>query len=570
MPAELRRIAYLGPPGTHSEHALIAALPGVERLPCHSIAEVFDCVARGAWGSDSCDGGFVPVENKLHGPITETLDLLFHHQGSVFIRRAFLAEITNALGALPPDGPDRIVDVREVFSHEQPLRQCAQELRQLFPRAILVPMASTGAAIAHVLERGLRDAAVIAPLATLQSQGFRIIQDNVSDIADNKTRFVLLHRGAVPREVSSNYPDDDPRLGNQLVTSIVVNPGRDRRGLLFEVLDVISVRHGINLLSIHSRPDRRGGFVFHFDLEGLLSDERIRLCIEELDRYCVDETGRTVEIGIFGSYRREPFDQTGLRSVAVIGGNGVMGRWFRDFFSSSGLDVRSYDLDGKSALKDTVERADAIVLSVPMGAISSVVSEISPYLEPGQLVVENCSIKECALPELERLPSGVETLGIHTMFGPNITSLRGQNVVVTRTGRSGRSAAAFADLFYKYGARITEATAEEHDRSVSLTQAAVQCVLLAFSSALGSSVESLTELDAVTTPNFRLLLDAAKRVLAQNAELTHDLQERNTFATMSRHRLLESLFAIVTALDRGDEAALGEAIERGRKLLPPD
>lgn len=557
------RVAFLGPSGTHSEFALLSAAPESERLPCLTIAEIFERTAAG-----EVDFGFAPLENKLHGPVTETLDLLITHKDAVRIDRCVLATIRNGLGMLPAGGaasPDTRRPIREIFSHEQALRQCAAELARRAPDAALIPMASTGSAIAHVKERGLTDVAVVAPPDTLRAHGFDILSENISDLTDNRTRFAFLKKGAV--RLDRPYDLQSDAQGSQLVTSIVVIPGRDRQGLLFEILNVVSVRHGINLLSIHSRPDRRGGFVFHLDLEGHLAEERLQRCFHELEQYCIDATGRTVEIGIFGSYRREPFEPAGFQHIAVIGGSGVMGRWFGQFFRSVGLEVHSYDVDAQQELEQVVRASQVVLLSVPMGAVEPVVEKIIPFLSAGQLVVENCSIKRSALPFMEQLPEGVETLGFHTMFGPGVDSLRGQNVVVTKTERSGTLAAAFESLFYKYGARISYATADEHDQRVSLTQAAVQSLLIAFAAALGKSVGSLDELEALGTPNFRLLLEAAERVLSQNDELTIDLQARNSFATKSRHELLEALFDLVTSLDRGEEESLRTLVETGRRLF---
>ena len=45
-------------------------------------------------------------------------------------------------------------------------------------------------------------------------------------------------------------------------TSFVIYPHRDRIGLLEDILHLISREGGLNLSSIHSRPDTKGAFGF--------------------------------------------------------------------------------------------------------------------------------------------------------------------------------------------------------------------------------------------------------------------------------------------------------------------
>ena len=67
-------IGFLGPPGTYTEEAASAVTSGAKLLPLASIEAVFEAVQEG-----TCDRGVVPMENVIHGPVTETLDCLYAH-----------------------------------------------------------------------------------------------------------------------------------------------------------------------------------------------------------------------------------------------------------------------------------------------------------------------------------------------------------------------------------------------------------------------------------------------------------------------------------------------------------
>ena len=64
-----------------------------------------------------------------------------------------------------------------------------------------------------------------------------------------------------------------------------------------------------------------------------------------------------------------------------------------------------------------------------------------------------------AFDDYELLPSQLSNVSSidtnSSLFGVSVDSVSGQNVIFTRTERSGKIAQAFEDLFYKHGARIS-------------------------------------------------------------------------------------------------------------------
>ena len=554
-------IAYLGPSGTHSEAALkefSTRIPGgaVTPLPCFSSAEAFAAV---------CDGraaaALVPLENMIQGPVAETLDLLLLHRKHIAIRGTHLTTVRHAVGVLPEcnaagSWPDAIT---EIFSHEQALRQCRRYIGEKLPNAATKAEPSTGAAVDLVAKERRLFAAAIGPAAKIVEAGLIVMHEDASDVPGNKTRFALI----APAETKFGEIFE----GSQFVTSIVVDPGRDRQGLLFEILQVISVEHRINLLSIHSRPDTKGGFVFHIDLEGRQESPTIATCLKQLRDYCLQATGETAEISIFGSYARVPFDEPPLRTVAIIGGSGTMGKWFAEFFSRAGIAVRSFDVDTPGTVAEVVKGADVVLLSVPMSSIQSVIAELKPHLEPEQLVVENCSIKNCALPMLGELPASIEVLGIHTMFADHAHAPRGENIVLTRTPSCGKKAKALEDLFYKFGANLSHTSSAEHDQRTAFLQSLLQLNMIALGEVLAKSFADPSELEVFSTPNSRNIMSAMHRVLSQKDELIRDLQLLNDHAPQLRHRLLESLFRLVSAFDRDEVRPLDDAVTNARRFF---
>jgi len=71
--SKIRKIAYLGPPGTYSEQAAEQWSDVDELLPLESIPAVAKSVEDG-----ESFQGVLPIENSIEGGVTFTLDLLIH------------------------------------------------------------------------------------------------------------------------------------------------------------------------------------------------------------------------------------------------------------------------------------------------------------------------------------------------------------------------------------------------------------------------------------------------------------------------------------------------------------
>ena len=73
MNSIVKKIAYLGPPGTYSEQAAKQWNNVDEILPLESIPAVAKSVENG-----ESYQGVLPIENSIEGGVTFTLDLLIH------------------------------------------------------------------------------------------------------------------------------------------------------------------------------------------------------------------------------------------------------------------------------------------------------------------------------------------------------------------------------------------------------------------------------------------------------------------------------------------------------------
>lgn len=272
-----RSIAFLGPPGTYSEEALLKLIDGEPHklAPQTSIQEVIAAVEKGA-----ADKGFVPIENSIEGSINTTLDMLTF-EANVLIEREEVISISNNLLSGKDVSKDKL---ETIISHPQATAQCRGYLANNFPGIRIEAANSTAEAAKIVAGRGDNSAAIGTVLAA-EIYGLKVLERNIQDFKDNQTRFVLLGDEA------------SPRTGRDK-TSVVCFIKQDRPGSLLEILQEFAGR-GINLTKIQSRPTRKalGEYYFFIDMEGHIEDEPIAAAIESL-------RGKLREVKLLGSYPR--------------------------------------------------------------------------------------------------------------------------------------------------------------------------------------------------------------------------------------------------------------------------
>lgn len=254
----VKRLAYLGPPGTYSEQAAVDYDRNAELVPCTAIPTVVSAVEEGL-----ADEAVVPIENSLEGAVTFTLDLLVHHS-DLKIRGELVVPIECCLLV---DGDTKLRDIKAVYSHPQPFGQCRLYLTNNMPEAVHVASLSTAGAVEDMRASAV-PAAAISSRRAAKIYGVPILEAGIEDVPNNLTRFVAL------------AGKDHPQTGRDK-TSICFDFRKDSPGILYETLGELAKRN-INLVKIESRPDRRslGRYVFLIDMEGHREDTHVHSALE--------------------------------------------------------------------------------------------------------------------------------------------------------------------------------------------------------------------------------------------------------------------------------------------------
>ncbi|GFO96424.1 prephenate dehydratase [groundwater metagenome] len=262
-------IGTLGPEGSYTENAARQWNKSGELHYYDDIQDTFEALLH-----NEVDYSIVPVENSLEGSIPLTLDLLMEHQ--LKIVGEVIVQIRHCLLS-----NGRLSDIKIIMSHPQALSQCRKFIKKHFSYTEVRPVLSTSLAAKHA--SGSKDIAAIASEESAQRYGLKILEENIQDINENYTRFIVIGK------------ETPPATGNDK-TSIIISLQKNRPGALFEILEEFANRN-IDLTKIESRPTKKllGDYLFHIDIKGHIED---RMIIETLEKI----KSKVGMLKILGSY----------------------------------------------------------------------------------------------------------------------------------------------------------------------------------------------------------------------------------------------------------------------------
>lgn len=227
--------------------------------------EVFEAVENG-----EVDYGVLPIVNSTAGDVSDTYDLMGKH--NFYICKTADIHITHVLAAKKGT---RLSDVKNVYSHEMAIKQCSKFINEHNLSGIEASTTAKGAQIVAKSEEN--DCAAICSAMCAEMNGLEIIAENISDIKDNYTRFILISNRL---EVSENA---------SVISLSLTLPHTP--GSLYRLLTRFSYC-GLNLLKIESKPMPSGfadmkddafDFIFYLDFEGNIRNESVVKLLNNLE-----------------------------------------------------------------------------------------------------------------------------------------------------------------------------------------------------------------------------------------------------------------------------------------------
>lgn len=238
----MKKVAVLGPNGTFCELAFnkfnINNL--YEPIFYNSIEETYKSI------NNDTDYAIIPLENILNGYIQQSLDLLIDTKCKI------IEEIYIPVKFSLVTNSSNLKEIENIYVQFEAKKQCIKFLNQFKNINYIITESNTS--INKLINK--KDAAII-PFHINTKAKTRI--DNIEDIENNKTRFIVLSK----KNIDLNH--------NEILKSSIwiITKNFDKPGLLYNILGLFS---NIDLISIISRPTKKEFGKYNFFIELIIKN----------------------------------------------------------------------------------------------------------------------------------------------------------------------------------------------------------------------------------------------------------------------------------------------------------
>lgn len=176
-------VACQGTEGAYSQIACDRLFSRPSIMYMSSFQGVFQAVEK-----NLCRYGILPIENSVHGSVTEVYDLMkkynFHiaREIKIFVSHVLLTKGKKALS-----------DIKEIYSHQQAIGQCSEFLASLKGVKVTV-VENTAVAAQMVAQSDRNDVAAISSPNCAELYGLTAVTDRLQNSENNYTRFICISK----------------------------------------------------------------------------------------------------------------------------------------------------------------------------------------------------------------------------------------------------------------------------------------------------------------------------------------------------------------------------------------
>jgi prephenate dehydrogenase len=213
------------------------------------------------------------------------------------------------------------------------------------------------------------------------------------------------------------------------------------------------------------------------------------------------------------------------KKITIIGAGGKMGQWFAKYFIGKGFEVTGFDsekkIPGKSivianSLVGGILNADYVMLCTPTRRTPEIIRLIAKEMKRGTYLIEISSQKSKTLQSLSKMPSKINPICIHPMFGPGAKKIKDQNIISVPIKDAKNELTVARSLFP--GANFVSIDAIEHDKKIALILGLTHLMNLVFANIISKDEKiSLTEKMSGTTFMAQKIL--AESIMTESPEL---------------------------------------------------
>ena len=260
------------------------------------------------------------------------------------------------------------------------------------------------------------------------------------------------------------------------------------------------------------------------------------------------------------------------KKITILGAGGKMGKWFSNYFLEKGYDVIVYDseaeIKGKSFIKATslvgaVLNTDYVMLCTPTRRTPEIIRLIAKEMKRGSYIIEISSQKTKTATSLAKIPSKVNPICIHPMFGPGAKKMENQNIISVPIKDAKNELAVAKSLFP--GANFVTIDVIEHDKKIAVILGLTHLINLVFANVISKDDKiSLTEKMSGTTFKAQKIL--AESILTESPDLIETIVS-NPEIRRSAEEFWKDLGRILTYIQEAKSEQIIEYITNCQKEL---
>ncbi len=255
------KVGFQGVRASFSHQALIEYFGDSEDTACFSrFEQVFEALEN-----EKIRYGVLPIENSSTGGIAEVYDLLRKY-GFYIVGEKCIKVDHNLLGIKGAE----ILDIDEIYSHEQGFLQC-KEFLDSHENWRLIPYFNTAKSAELIKDENLKRKGCIASKKAAEVYGLDILKTNINYNVNNHTRFIII-------EKNMKFSEDLDKI------SVVIALAH-KSGALYSILRYFE-EYNSNMIKIESRPmvDKSWEYFFYIDFHGNLLEEGTKNLLKDIEK----------------------------------------------------------------------------------------------------------------------------------------------------------------------------------------------------------------------------------------------------------------------------------------------
>ncbi len=536
-------IATLGPVGSDSYQASLQYSPNAELFLYNRIADILTAFKEGG-----VQYAVIPVYNTREGEVKEYFRLMAKMEQGFWVDNVVLP-IHLSLGALhDPNNVD--LTITTIVGRSSVFRQCEEFIEENYPDATLMAVHDIEAAMAAICLENKLGFAVIESEALVKKHGLNLLAREV--VAHNRTRFSIIGRKPAP---ASGYD----------ATAIITRPLRDRVGMLADILGEFT-RRGINILDLRSENDiQTQKLRIYVEVEGHADTALLKDALNTIESTVIQEKDA---LKVLGSFPRVDMRVKKIKSFGFVG-SGDMSKWFADRLENEGY--KTFITGRKTPLSPEamIEKADVILVCVPISVTATVISTYGPLLKDGQALIILAGESENTIASaLKSTSQGVEVMFVHNLWGPQALTMKDKNAAVVRTHRSGSFCSEFEAFLYKHGADINYDSAQKHDLLMGVSQKLPTTVSVALAMTLKEHKIDCNDINSHSTLTSLYGILAMARIHNQNPRTYAEIMATAGDGRKIVRSFAQNIIKLMDLAEQGKIKELSDIMETNKATMP--